>query len=45
MIGKDNCIGFYTEEICDEFDRIGLTKAIVEAEACFYNSFFNVYTN
>lgn len=23
MIGKDNCIGFYTEEICDELDRIG----------------------
>ncbi len=23
MIGKDNCVGFYTEEICDEFNRIG----------------------
>jgi nucleoside-triphosphatase len=23
MIGENNCIGFYTEEIRDEFDRIG----------------------
>jgi nucleoside-triphosphatase len=23
MVGKDKCIGFYTEEICNEFDRIG----------------------
>ena len=23
MVGKDKCVGFYTEEICNEFDRIG----------------------
>ena len=30
MVGKENCAGFYTEEICNEFNRIGFDYVSVD---------------